>query len=76
MMTLFSNSILLPVAIRILYSDGIGRTGTFCTLISMLCRHRLLTEHMADVFYTIYKHKDHAGMVEKSPNYIELCMLN
>ena len=28
-----------------------GRTGTFCAV--MLCRERLLTEHMADVFFAI-----------------------
>ena len=44
-------------------SDGIGRTGTFCAL--MLCRHRLLTEHMADVFYAIKTIRaQRPGMVE------------
>ena len=32
-------------------SDGIGRTGTFCTI--MLYHERLLVEHMADVFHAI-----------------------
>ena len=46
-----------------LYSDGLGRTGTFCAL--MLCHERLLTEHMADVFNTIRTMRaQRPGMVE------------
>ena len=46
-------------------SDGIGRTGTFCTI--MLCHERLLGEHMADVFYAIKTMRtQRPGMVENS----------
>ena len=49
----------------LLYSDGMGRTGTFCAL--MLCRECLLTEHMADVFNTIKTiRSQRPGMVENS----------
>ena len=51
--------------IYICYSDGVGRTGTFCAL--MLCHDRLLTEHMADVFDTIKTIRaQRSGMVENS----------
>ena len=46
-------------------SDGIGRTGTFCAM--MLCRQRLLTEHMADVFFAIKTIRaQRPGLVENS----------
>ena len=42
-----------------------GRTGTFCAV--MLCRERLLTEHMADVFNTVKTMRaQRPGMVETS----------
>ena len=42
-----------------------GRTGTFCAV--MLCRERLLTEHMADVFFAIKTIRvQRPGMVENS----------
>ena len=48
-----------------LYSDGMGRTGTFCAV--MLCRECLLTEHMADVFDTVKTIRaQRPGMVENS----------
>ena len=63
------------------YSDGTGRTGTFCT--AMLCRERLLTEHMADVFFAIKTIRaQRPGMVENSvrivhnDNYVNIiCVL-
>ena len=46
-------------------SDGMGRTGTFCTL--MVCHDRLKTEHMADVFNAIKTIRIHRpGMVENA----------
>ena len=49
----------------VFFSDGIGRTGTFCAL--MLCHERLLAEHMADVFYAIGTvHAQRSEMVENS----------
>ena len=49
----------------VLYSDGMGRTGTFCAV--MLCREHLLTEHMADVFNTVKTIRaQRPGMVENS----------
>ena len=42
-----------------------GRTGTFCAV--MLCRERLLTEHMADVFNTVKTMRaQRPGLVENS----------
>ena len=48
-----------------IYSDGLGRTGTFCAL--MMCHDRFKTEHMADVFYAIKTMRgQRPGMVENT----------
>ena len=49
-------------AVVSIFSDGMGRTGTFCAL--MMCHDRLKTEHMADVFNAIKTIRTHRpGMV-------------
>ena len=47
----------------LLFSDGIGRTGTFCALAATL--ERFKTEQMVDVFHTIKTIRiQRAGMVQ------------
>ena len=59
------------------YSDGLGRTGTFCAL--MMCYDRFKTEHMADVFYSIKTMRaQRPGMVEntvRSHHVYNLCKI-
>ena len=70
-MLCFSNIAIIASVLSSLYSDGLGRTGTFCAL--MQCYDRFKTEHMADVFYAIKTIRgQRPGMVENTVRYLHV----